>query len=115
MGKLFKYVFVLDYAIIIFKLYIFVHIFVHFEIESSPFAKQIFSYYLIPYGSYAILNVARMFFRKNKYLLYVELALNIVYIFIYVFPRQLIFLILTVISAFIVLYPMRFAEKRIKL
>lgn len=115
MAKLFKYLIVLDYAIIIFKIVVFVNVFVHFESESNSFAKQIFSSYLLPFGSYAILNGARIFFRRNKYLLYVELALNIDYIFLYVFPHQFRFLVLTAMSTLIVLYPLRFTKKEIEL
>jgi hypothetical protein len=112
MSKLLKYLFVLDYAIIIFKIVIFVRVFVDFESASNPFSKQFFSYYLLPFGSYAILNMARIFFRRNKYLLCVEFALNVVYIFMYVLPHQFRFLVLTTISAFIVLYPKIFTKKK---
>jgi hypothetical protein len=115
MPKLLKYLFVLDYAIIIVKIVIFASVFVDFESASNPFSREVFSYYLVPFGSYAILNVARICFRRNKYLICAELALNVVYIFMNVLPHQFRFFVLTTISAFIVLYPMRITKKKIEL
>ncbi len=93
MTKLLKLLFVVDYIIIIFKIIIFFYVLIHFETATNSFGKEIYSYYLLPFGTYSIINLLRFFFRLNKYLLYSELLLNVIFMFVYIFPHELRYLI----------------------
>jgi hypothetical protein len=89
-----------DFCIILLKVVIFFHYLILVETTNSS-AKEAYSFYLFPLIFYGVINVIRLFRRANRYIIFFELLLNFIFIFIYYHPHQLIYLVLTVISLFI--------------
>jgi hypothetical protein len=113
MTKLLTRLFIIDYVIIIFKIVNGFNTLMIFETTNNSFAKQVYFHLLFPFGIYGVINLLRLFLRQNKYLLYGELLLNFIFTFLYIYPHELIFLLSTLVSLFIVLYPVPVRKKQV--
>jgi hypothetical protein len=97
----------IDYLIIIYKISVFFYILKDFETARNPFSKEIYSYFLLPREMYCVINLIRLFFRRSKYILSLELLVNFIFTFIYAVYHEYIFLILTIVSLFTLYYPLK--------
>jgi len=73
-------------------------------IAKTQFSKEIYGYFLIPGLAHGICNLLRLFYRNNKYLLYFEILLNVIFLCFLHVPNELLFLIFTLVSLSIVLF-----------
>ena len=103
---------VIDYILIIYKIFIFFYILEHFETARNSFSKEVFSIFLLPRGIYCFVNLFRLFLRNKKYLLFLELLVNFIFTFIYVIYHEYIFFALTIVSLFTVFYPFQIKKRQ---
>ena len=100
----FKILRLLDYILISLKIFICLDIFYYYMIAQTQFSKEIYGFFLIPGFAHGICNLLRLFYRNNKYLLYFEILLNIIFLCFLHVPNELLFLIFTLVSLSIVLF-----------
>lgn len=94
----------LDYILISLKIFTFLDILYYYMIAQTQFSKEIYGFFLIPGFAHGICNLLRLFYRNNKYLLYFEILLNIIFLCFLHVPNELLFLIFTLVSLSIVLF-----------
>jgi hypothetical protein len=86
----------IDILVILYKFGVLTTLFVRYQ-DNEGDIKNLYWHLLLPFGLYGLINLLRLLFNKLSELLFIELFMNFVFIFLYG-TNHFFFLILTAIS-----------------
>ncbi len=90
----------IDLLIIQFKFGCLVTLYIRYHDSDKPL-KNVYMHLIIPFALYGFVNLFRLLFNKETKILFLEIIMNLVFVFLYG-TNHLFFLMLTVISTIIV-------------